>query len=366
LPPLTKMEEKIKEILKTVKYPGYTRDILSFGMVKKIEFRDGKAIINLYINTRNKETADSVVKEVREKVLSLDGVDEVEVNVETLASKEPPSPKTQAQAKSSPFADQKKIEGVKCVIAVASGKGGVGKTTVAVNLALALAKKGYKVGIMDADAYGPNVPTMLGIEGAVPQVIENNKIMPVDVGGIKVISIGFFVEKDQPIIWRGPLVSKLIEQFLRDVVWAPLDILIVDLPPGTGDIQLSLVQKVPVDGGIVVTTPQELALQDARKGTKMFIEVGVPVIGIIENMSYLICPHCGKRIDLFPHAGAKEAAKAMNTKYLGEIPFEPKAAEGSDAGRPVVLYYPESEQAKAFMNLAETIIKEAKCIETLQ
>lgn len=360
------MEEKIKEILKTIKYPGYTRDIVSFGMVKRVSFKDGVAEIDLYINTKNKETAEKVASEVKEKVSSLDEINEVKVKVETLAGKEPPSPKAQTSTKSSPFADQKKIEGVKCVIAVASGKGGVGKTTVAVNLALALAKKGYKVGIMDSDAYGPNVPTMMGIEGAVPQITENNKIIPVDVGGIKVISIGFFVEKDQPIIWRGPLVSKLIEQFLRDVLWAPLDILIVDLPPGTGDVQLSLVQKVPVNGGVVVTTPQELALQDARKGTKMFVEVGVPVIGIIENMSYLICPHCGKRIDLFPHAGAKKAAEAMNTRYLGEIPFEPRAAEGSDQGKPVVLYYPESEQTKAFMKLAETVIEATECIEPIQ
>ncbi len=361
------MEDKIREILKTVKFPGYTRDIVSFGMVKGIKVKEGGEVeIDLYINTRNQEAAQKVKEEVEEKVATLEGVSKVKVNLSTLAQKEPPKPKAHVSTKSSPFADQRKIEGVKCVVAVASGKGGVGKTTVAVNLALALARKGYQVGIMDADVYGPNVPTMMGLEGAVPRVREDNKIIPVEVGGIKVISIGFFVEKDQPVIWRGPLVSKLVEQFLRDVVWAPLDILIVDLPPGTGDVQLSLVQKVPVDGGVVVTTPQELALQDARKATKMFEEVGVPVIGIIENMSYLICPHCGARIDLFPHAGAQKAAQRMNTKYLGEIPFEPRAAEGSDAGRPVVLYFPESPQTKAFMELANTVVRETSCIEPVQ
>ncbi len=360
------MKDKILSLLKGIKYPGYTRDIVSFGMVKRVEFKDGKAEIDLSINTRNKETVESIRKEVEEKVSKLEGILKTEVKIESLVGKKPPSPKTSAQSKASPFADQKKIEGVKCVIAVASGKGGVGKTTVAVNLALALAKKGYKVGIMDADAYGPNVPTMMGIEGAVPRVTEGNKIIPVDVGGIKVISIGFFIQKDQPLIWRGPLVSKLIEQFLRDVVWKPLDILIVDLPPGTGDIQLSLVQKVPVNGGVVVTTPQELALQDARKGAKMFMDVNVPVIGIIENMSYLVCPHCGERIDLFPKAGSERAAKEMETKFLGEIPFEPKAAEGSDQGRPVVLYYPDFEQSKAFAKLADTVVKETECIEPIQ
>ena len=360
------MEDKIKEILKTIKFPGYTRDIVSFGMVKSIKVSGDSAEIELYINTRNQEAAEKVKREVEEKVSSIEGITKVTVKLTTLAQKEPPKPKAQVSTKSSPFADQRKIEGVKCVIAVASGKGGVGKTTVAVNLALALAKKGYSVGIMDADVYGPNVPTMMGIEGAVPRVTQNNKIIPVEVGGIKVISVGFFVEKDQPVIWRGPLVSKLIEQFLRDVIWAPLDILIVDLPPGTGDVQLSLVQKVPVDGGVVVTTPQELALQDARKATKMFEEVGVPVIGIIENMSYLICPHCGKRIDLFPHAGAKKAAQDMGTKYLGEIPFEPRAAEGSDAGKPVVLYFPDSPQTEAFLNLADVVVRETDCIEPIQ
>jgi len=360
------MEDKIREVLKTIQFPGYSRDIVSFGMVKGIRVRDGEVEIDLHINTKNQEAAEQVKREVEEKVSSLEGVSRVKVNLTTLSQKEPPKPKAHVSTKSSPFAGQQRIEGVKCVVAVGSGKGGVGKTTVAVNLALALAKKGYSVGIMDADVYGPNVPTMMGIEGAVPRVTEDNKIIPVEVGGIKVISIGFFVEKDQPVIWRGPLVSKLIEQFLRDVMWAPLDILIVDLPPGTGDVQLSLVQKVPVDGGIVVTTPQELALQDARKAAKMFEEVGVPVIGIIENMSYLVCPHCGARIDLFPHAGAKKAAQDMNTKYLGEIPFEPRAAEGSDSGKPVVLYYPDSPQTKAFLELADVVVRETNCIEPVQ
>ncbi len=336
-------------------------------MVREVKVEGTTAFIKLYLTTTNQESVDQIRREVEEKVSALEGIDRVEIIVERPARKAAePKAKSAEELKKGPFADQEKIPGVRCVVAVASGKGGVGKTTVAVNLALALKKMGYKVGLMDADVYGPNVPTMLGIEGARPEVTQDQKIYPVEARGLKVISVGFFIDKDQPIIWRGPLVAKLIQQFLRDVIWAPLDILVVDLPPGTGDTQLTLVQKVPVDGGIVVTTPQELALQDARKGIRMFEEVGVPVIGIVENMSYLICPKCGEKIQLFPEAGVEEAAKRFGVKLLGQIPFDPKAAFGSDRGEPVVIYQPESEQTKAFLKLAEEVVNSVGCIEPVQ
>lgn len=361
------IKDKIYEILKTVKYPGYSRDLVSFGMVREIKVENSVAYIKLFITSLREETIKQIEEEIVEKVSKLEGIKEVRVELER-ASRQTTPPKTKGteEIKKGPFADQQKIPGVKCVIAVASGKGGVGKTTVAVNLALALSKLGYKVGLMDADVYGPNVPTMLGIEGARPRLNTDEKLLPIEAEGLKVISVGFFVEKDQPVIWRGPLVTKLIEQFLRDVVWSPLDVLVVDLPPGTGDTQLTLVQKVPVNGGIVVTTPQELALQDARKGIRMFEEVGVPVIGIVENMSYLTCPYCGQKIQMFPKAGTDKAAKRFGVPLLEELPFDPAAAFGSDEGKPIVLSQPDSSLAKAFSDLAKKVVESVSCIEPVQ
>ncbi len=362
------MKDKIYEILKTIKYPGYSRDLVSFGMVREIKVENSVVHIKLFITSPKEETIKQIEAEIKKKVGELEEVKEVKVEIEKVSRQTTPPPKAKGaeEVKKGPFADQQKIPGVKCVVAVASGKGGVGKTTVAVNLALALSKLGYRVGLMDADVYGPNVPTMLGIENARPQLDANEKLLPVEAAGLKVISVGFFVEKDQPIIWRGPLVAKLIQQFLRDVTWSPLDILVVDLPPGTGDTQLTLVQKVPVDGGVVVTTPQELALQDARKGIRMFEEVGVPVIGIVENMSYLICPHCGQKIQLFPKAGVEKAAKRFGVPILEELPFDPTAAFGSDEGKPIVISQPDSSLAKAFSSLAKKVVKSVSCIEPIQ
>jgi len=236
---------------------------------------------------------------------------------------------------------------------VASGKGGVGKSTVAVNLALALAHQGKKVGLLDADIYGPSVPTMLGVTEH-PNTDETGAD-PVERYGLKVMSIGFFLDPKQPVIWRGPMVMKAIDQFLGDVHWSGLDVLVVDLPPGTGDAQLSLVQKVPVDGAVVVTTPSDVALIDAQRAVGMFAQVKVPVIGVVENMSYFVCPHCGQTTDVFSRGGGKAIADSSKTPFLGEIPLDPGIRAGGDKGEPVVQADPDGPQAEAFLALARGV-----------
>jgi len=242
---------------------------------------------------------------------------------------------------------------VKNSIAVSSGKGGVGKTTVAVNLAVALAQMGAKVGLMDADIYGPNVPLMMGVKSA-PQPQEE-KLQPAEGHGVKLISMAFFVPDDTPMIWRGPMVHGAIQQFLRDVDWGELDYLIVDLPPGTGDAQLSISQLVPLTGAVIVTTPQEVALLDSKKGLAMFKKVSVPVLGIIENMSYFLCPHCHERTEIFSHGGGRQAAEKLGVSFLGEVPIDPAIREGGDAGLPIVVSDPDSPQSEAFRKIAKTL-----------
>jgi ATP-binding protein involved in chromosome partitioning len=239
------------------------------------------------------------------------------------------------------------------IIAVSSGKGGVGKSTVAVNLALALAQKGARVGIMDADVYGPNLPAMLGVNE--PPRVDDMKIQPLDAHGLKVMSIGFLIERDQPAIWRGPIVMKVITQFLRDVAWGRLDYLIVDMPPGTGDAQLSLVQATHVHGAVIVTTPQQVAVGDALRGVKMFERVGVPVLGIIENMSYLESPETGKPIAIFGSGGGQRLADELGLPLLGQVPIDPRIAEGGDTGRPIVTAEPASGAARALVRAAERV-----------
>src|SRR5687767_15507966 len=231
------------------------------------------------------------------------------------------------------------------VIAVSSGKGGVGKSTVSSNLAVALAKSGARVGLMDGDTYGPNIPRMMGVNA--PPAVVNEKIVPLEAHGVKIISLGFLIERDQPAIWRGPIVMKIVNQFLRDVAWGQLDYFIVDLPPGTGDAQLSLVQSTQVSGAVIVTTPQEMAVGDALRGAKMFERVGVPVLGIVENMSWFECPHCGKPSPLFGSGGGARLARELNVPLLGEIPLYQRVLEGGDTGRPIVVAESESAAARA-------------------
>jgi len=237
------------------------------------------------------------------------------------------------------------------IIAVSSGKGGVGKSTVAVNLAVALARDGARVGIMDADIYGPNVPRMLGLDGP-PRLDNHDRMVPHEAFGVRVVSLGFLVPPDQPAIWRGPIIMKVINQFLRDVAWGKLDYLIVDMPPGTGDAQLSLVQATHVHGSLVVTTPQDVAAGDALRGAKMFERVGVPILGIVENMSYFECPHCGKPSALFGSGGGQKLADSLGLPLLAQIPLYPRVLEGGDSGRPIVVAEPDSGAAKALAQLA--------------
>lgn len=254
-----------------------------------------------------------------------------------------------------PDAKETLLPGVKRIIAVASGKGGVGKSTVSANLAVALAQTGEKVGLMDADIYGPNIPMMMGVPA--PPGKEGNKIKPAEAHGVKIISMGFFVPEDTAVVWRGPMVHTAIQQFFRDVWWGELDYLLIDLPPGTGDAQLSVSQIVPLTGVVTVTTPQEVALFDVRKGIMMFKKVNVPLLGIIENMSFFVCGHCGERTDIFSSAGGERAAQTFDVPFLGRIPLDPAIREGGDAGTPLVVVAPDSPQTQAFRAVAEALKK---------
>lgn len=248
------------------------------------------------------------------------------------------------------------LPGVKHIVAISSGKGGVGKSTVAANLAVALHQAGAKVGLMDADIYGPNIPMMMGVPN--PPSKEGDKLIPAESHGVKIMSMGFFVPEETAVVWRGPMVHTAIQQFFRDVLWGELDYLLIDLPPGTGDAQLSLSQMVPLTGAIAVTTPQEVALYDVRKGMMMFRKVNVPILGIIENMSFFVCGHCGERTEIFSYGGGEKAAEKYQVPFLGRIPIDPEIRAGGDAGTPLVVQHPDSPQAKAFHEVAAALGRE--------
>lgn len=316
-------EEEIKEALKRVKYPGYSRDILSFGFVKGIEVdSEGNVKVSLKIPTKDEEKKEEIVKRVLEEIGKIAWVKGVEVKKE-----EPP------QAPGLPL--RKKPEGVKFLIAVASAKGGVGKSIISVNLAISLHKKGYRTGILDTDVFGPSIPIMLGIQEK-PVSPDGKHILPVSAHGIKAMSIGFFLNPDTPVIWRGPMVMKLMDQFFNEILWEDLDFLVLDLPPGTGDVQLSMVQMLEIDGVIMVTTPQSVALADVRRGIEMFKNLNVNVLGIVENMAYLICPHCGREIDVFPGEEIKKIERDYKIPVIAVIPVEPSVSKYTDMGKPAV------------------------------
>lgn len=251
------------------------------------------------------------------------------------------------------------LPGIKSIVAIGSGKGGVGKTTMAVNLAIALAKLGYRTGLIDADIYGPNVPLMMG-SSKQPRVLENNQIEPIEAHGVKVISIGFISPGDKPLVMRGPMLHQIIRQFLQQVAWGELDILLIDLPPGTGDVVISLVQTVPLTGAVVVSTPSDVSLQDARKALEMFHQVNVEVLGIVENMSHFTCPHCHQEIDIFSRGGAERTAKQFNLAFLGSVELVPEIRHGGDTGMPVALAGPESAQAAQFYAIASHLVERAQ------
>ncbi|MBI4841749.1 MAG: Mrp/NBP35 family ATP-binding protein [candidate division NC10 bacterium] len=338
--------EEILTTLRKVKYPGFSRDIVSFGVVKDARLDGANVSLALQIPSQDPEAIAKVQAAARETLGSLPGIGEIHIQAGAR-----PAPHDSAPGPSP-------IPGVRHIIAVASGKGGVGKTTVAVNLSLALARPGAAVGLLDADIYGPNVPLMLGTPGQ--PVAENGKILPLERYGLKVMSVGYLLGDQSPVIWRGPLVAQAVRQLLHEVRWGDLDTLVVDLPPGTGDAQLTLVQSVPLTGGVIVTTPSSVALLDAEKGLRMFRKVRVPVLGIVENMSYFICPHCQAETDVFSRGGGREVSEALGVPFLGEIPLHPAIRKGGDTGSPVVVGTPESAEARAFRDLAEKVRRAAE------
>lgn len=259
---------------------------------------------------------------------------------------------------------QKRLAGVKNVIAVASGKGGVGKSTVAVNLALALVKLGQRVGLLDCDIYGPSQHIMLGLQDRTPNINAEQKMTPLEKFGLKMISFGFFVKAEEAVVWRGPMIGRVIQQFIDDVLWGDLDTLVVDLPPGTGDAQLTLTQLLPLTGAVIVSTPQDVALADAIKGVNMFHKVNVPILGIVENMSFYKCTSCGHEAHIFSHLGAKHAAEKMGVPFLGELPLEEPTRTGGDQGKPIVVKEPDGEQAKRFVHIAENVVQEMTKLES--
>jgi len=338
--------EAIRSVLAEITCPGTKVDIVKINLVGDVRV-DGDSVSVEIVRTSEKPETIAAVKELVEKKLAgMPGVGSTAVRV---TEPEAPAPKA-AKPAPDPWAERCSLAGVKKIVAVASGKGGVGKSTVAVNLALALKQKGYRVGLLDADIYGPSLPTMLGTEEP-PQAISDTAILPVESHGLQVISMGLLVPPGQAVVWRGPMVMAAIRQFLKDVQWNDLDYLVVDMPPGTGDAQLTLVQQVPVDGVVMVTTPQELALADVRRGIQMFGHVSVSVLGVVENMSFFLCPDNGKRYEIFGSGGGAAVAEQFGVPLLGQIPIEPSVRAGGDSGVPAV-ETGEGAACAAFLDLA--------------
>jgi len=330
--------EQILEALKQVEDPDLHRDIVELGFVKDVKIDGAAASFKVELTTPACPVKEDLKRRCEEVVGALGGIDTVNVTMT-------------AQTATRQVENQSLMPGVKNVIAVASGKGGVGKSTVAANLALALSRRGAAVGLLDADIYGPSVPIMMGTRVR-PNVGPDKKILPIDKHGVRLMSIGFLADERTPVVWRGPMVHQLLSQFLGTVKWGELDYLIVDLPPGTGDAQLTLTQQAPLAGAVIVTTPQDVALEDVRRGLEMFGKVNVPVLGIIENMSFFACPKCGEHADIFGHGGGKRMAEESEVPFLGEIPIDLEIRKAGDAGTPVVAAAPESEAAAAFERVA--------------
>ena len=366
------LQERVTDALARIRNNRVGANLIEAEMVRDIATTtDGKVRLSLFLSADDDAT---VVREVRYSLQQIPGVTDVRVDVKdasqvnkpvTRPSAPPPQPtqrpapsralpvmgqETQSQRAAVPAPTPVAYPHLGNIIAISSGKGGVGKSTVAVNLAVALAKAGARVGLMDADIYGPNVPRMMGISA--PPPVENEKIIPLQAHGVKIMSLGFMIERDQPAIWRGPIIMKIISQFLRDVQWGELDYFLVDMPPGTGDAQLSLVQATMVHGAIIVTTPQEVSSGDALRGAKMFQRVAVPVLGVVENMSYFICPNCQHKHRIFGSGGGQRLADELEVPLLGEIPFFPGVLEGGDRGEPIVVSDPDTPAAQELLELA--------------
>jgi ATP-binding protein involved in chromosome partitioning len=371
--------EDVKARLAQVMAPD-GRPVTQAGVLSEILVSDGKVYLSLTVDAREAQAWEPVRAAVERTVRGTPGVTSalVALTAERKAGSGPAAPQggtsttpvrvsgqgapaaghshaghTHAAPPADPQKEGRGLPGVGAIIAVASGKGGVGKSTLAANLALGLASLGMKVGLLDADIYGPSVPRLLGLKGR--PTAEGRMLQPLESWGLKVMSIGFLVEEETPMIWRGPMVMSAISQMLKEVNWAPLDVLVVDMPPGTGDAQLTMAQQVPLAGAVIVSTPQDLALIDARRGIAMFEKVNVPVLGVVENMSYFLCPHCGGRSDIFSHGGARHEAQRLGVPFLGEVPLHLTIRETSDAGRPLVATAPDSAEAEIYRSIARAV-----------
>ncbi len=342
-------EEEVFKALSKVEDPELGRDLVSLGMIQDVKvWSGGKVTFSLVLTTPSCPLKSQLAEACRNAVMSVPEVNEVEVNITARKASRP---------------QKFTIPGVSNVIAVASGKGGVGKSTVSANLALALAENA-RVGLLDADIYGPNIPLMMGVSNETLGV-RDEKLIPLESYGVKIMSRAFLTGDSDPVIWRGPLVAKMVKSFLAQVDWGELDYLIVDLPPGTGDASLTLAQSIPLNGVVIVTTPQDVSLMDAVKALNMFKRLGVPILGIIENMSYFTCPHCGELTEIFDHGGAEKASESLVVPFLGAIPLDPKIRIGGDCGKPLAVMDPQSPQTESFRKIAKSLVSKI-CFEALK
>lgn len=335
--------ETILEALRGVRFPGIDRDIVTLGYVKEIHEQDGTTIVRIEMSTNQPDAGAAIEREARTALQGLGFPVDLDMRVRAPHAHPEPAPAQATLLSDIPYK-----------IAVASGKGGVGKSTVAVNLALALARLGSRVGLLDCDVYGPSVPLMLGMENEQP-LVRNDKLVPLSRYDVRSISIGYLIDRATPVIWRGPMVGKALDQMMTDVEWDNTEIMVMDLPPGTGDIQISIAQKVALSGAVIVTTPQDVALIDAAKGVSMFEKVKIPILGLIENMSAFVCPHCGETTEIFRAGGGRREAERLGVPLLGEIPIDPRIPVGGDLGNPIVAQAPDSVPGRAFMQLAEAL-----------
>ncbi len=355
-------EQQILDALSRVGDPDRGADIVALGMVSGIGIRDGNVAFAIEVEPERGPLLEPLRKAAEKAVAALPDVLSVTAVLTAQsaprgrAAAQPAAAHAHGRAAPQPAGRPQRgaVPGVGAIVAVASGKGGVGKSTVAANLALALKANGLRVGVLDADIYGPSMPRMLGISGR-PSSPDGKRLIPLENYGVRCMSMGFLVPEDKPMIWRGPMVMSALQQMLREVDWGPLDIMVVDMPPGTGDAQLTMAQQVPLAGAVIVSTPQDIALLDARKGLNMFRQVEVPVLGIVENMSYFLCPHCGGRSEIFSHGGARREAEKLNTEFLGEVPLDLQIRETSDAGRPITISDPDNPHSLVFRAIARRI-----------
>ena len=351
--------DEVMAALKAVPGPDGRASLPDSGAVSGVTIRDGKVFAAIAIDPARARAMEPMRERAEAAIRAIPGVNSAVV---TLTAEQAQGVAGAPPGHAHPGAPPRRhgrpsepLPGVRHIVAVASGKGGVGKSTVACNLAVGLTRLGLKVGVLDADLFGPSMPKLFGIHAKPSLAPDGKRLMPIESFGVRVMSIGFLIDEGAPVVWRGPMVISALNQLLREVVWGELDALIVDMPPGTGDVQLTMAQTVPLAGAVIVSTPQDLALIDARRGISMFGKVEVPILGIVENMSYFICPHCGGRTDVFSHGGARREAETLGVPFLGEAPLDMAIRVNSDDGRPVVAAMPESAQANAFLEIARRV-----------